>query len=440
VSLEPLKEELEKLGYNKFKEDTRFRLLVYVPKSDRALEIQEASEKLAKFNAFRNRGASGLNAGGSLGTIEFTSSSFEGLQIAFKPDASKSLTTDEQESLAAFFSAMKFKDPKTNYAVEEFVGLPVESSFKPEELIMKASKAWIVSSKLVAETLHSRLGRSGKRYTFCQRSKSPFVTNISNKADELLKKAGHQIGLDKWNPSDMWMVNPNLLTTDFRKFESIFQLNQWIKDKYESKDLIGVSLKQVSRNIKEEEFNYPNPGQVNVEFRGLSLGKTSYFDSIDGFILYNGTASVVLRSFKPTADISGEITGKMAAGGKVGHGPLNNILKECIGPNFALTKNTEILRQYKADSVKIVKDMYKMAKPVDQRLANVKEADFLEKILSKDVTKIESYIVSKYQVTEALSGLKKATAADVECAVEKMISYASSQLEVSSVFLKLSEK
>lgn len=440
MSLEPLKEELTKLGYNKFKEDTKFRLFVYVPKSDRALEISTATEKLAPFNAFRNQGSSGLTAGGSLGTIEFTSSSFEGLQIAFKPDASKGLNTDEQESLAAYYAAMKFKNPKTNYAVEEFVNLPVESSFKPEELIMKASKAWIISSQLVGDTLYNRLAGTGKKFTFCQRSKSKFVDNISNTAKDLLKRTDNEIGLDKWNPADMWMVNPNLLSYNFKNFASIYQLNQWIKDKYESNDLIGVSLKQVSKFIKEEEYNYPNPGQVHVKYDGLSLGKTSYFDSIDGFVLYNSGSSAVLRSFKPTADISGEITGKLAAGGKVGHGPLIKIMKECVGQNFSITKNDVILREFKADSASVVKKMYSMAKQVDPRLSTVKEPEFLQKILSKPATKIESYIVSKYQVTEVLFALKTASKTDIECAVEKMISYASSQLDVSSVFLKLSEK
>ena len=90
AEMDQLKSELEKLGYVKFEMKTRNRIFVYVPKSDRTIEIENAAEKLAQYGGYRETSTSAVQTGGSLGLIRFKdNSSYHNLEVAFKPDASK---------------------------------------------------------------------------------------------------------------------------------------------------------------------------------------------------------------------------------------------------------------------------------------------------------------------------------------------------------------
>lgn len=439
AEMDQLKAELEKQGYVKFEMKTRNRIFVYVPKSDRTIEIENAAEKLAQYGGYRDTSTSAVQAGGSLGLIRFKdTSSYYNLEIAFKPDASKDLTTDEHESLSAYFTALKFAKPQTDFTLDDFKGanITVQTRFTIDDLFNKASKGWIQSSQLHAERLHRTFGRAGP-YVMCQRTQSDFVTNISRKAEELMRKVGKTMGLDKWNPADMWMVKSNLLNTNFDDFESIHELNGFLYDNFKSKDIIGVSLKQAKKTVKAEVYNF-RMGHKPVELDRvpLSLGKRGFLESIDGFIFYNNGSSIVLRSFKPTADISAEIQGRFAQGGKVGYGPLQEILKECSKTHIG-TKNSDILKSYKANQTRFLKDIYKRARVIDNRLRSISEDTFIKEFNKKPANKKESYIVSKVQALETIETLSRVSKDEVECAISKMISYASSSTDISSVFVKV---
>lgn len=426
-----LKNEIRKLGYNKIEDRTKTMIAVYVPKSDRNFVIDKLASDLK--GAGRDTSTESLRKGGSLGLVKFNAGPFQDLNIAVKPDSSKDLTTDEHESLSAYMTALKFKNPETDFTLDDFTSLPVQSKFSAKQLLDKAGEGWMKSSILHAERLHRTFGRG--KYIFCQRSRSKFVDKISLTANTLLKKAGHSIGLDKWNPADIWMVDPSLINMDFSHFDSIHMLNTFLYDQYTKKKLIGVSLKQAKRSAKAQVFNY-RLGQKPVSLDSMNLGKTGFTKSIDGFIFYNRNSSVVLRSFKPTADISGEINGKYAQGGKVGFGPLNRIIGECV-PRTRLTKNTEILKSYKRNPDQYLSKLYNEAKTIDKRLSSMNMDTFKKEIMGKGA-KTLPYIVSKTQVTEVVGALQKASKQKIECAISKMISYAASSTEVSSVFVKVS--
>ena len=138
----------------------------------------------------------GLKAGGSMGIIKFNAGKFQSNQVAVKPDKSADLSTDEHESLSAYCCALKWKDPNTNYSVEDFTGLSAQSSYNAKALVKKASQGWMSSSILHAERLYRTFKRN--KYVFCQRSDSKFVDNISKAANRLLKVAGKKMVIDKW--------------------------------------------------------------------------------------------------------------------------------------------------------------------------------------------------------------------------------------------------
>ena len=427
---EDLKNELQKLGYTKFADASSTRVFVYVPPSDRKSTLEKIASQMP--GAEHDTSTAGLKAGGSMGIIKFNAGKFQSNQVAVKPDKSADLSTDEHESLSAYCCALKWKDPNTNYSIEDFKSLSAQSSYDPKALVKKASQGWMSSSILHAERLYRTFKRN--KYVFCQRSDSKFVDNISKAANRLLKVAGKKMVIDKWNPADMWMVQQSFLTTDFTHFDSIEMLNQWLYKQFVDKTVIGVSLKQGVKKVKAEVYNFKT-GHKPITYSGSHLGKRGFTKSIDGFIQYN-TGEVVLRSFTTMGNISGEIKGRYAAGGKVGFGEIQNIIAACV-PGQKLMLNKDIIAAYKKDQDKFLDQMYLDARKIDNRLQRVSRDVFKKEILAKGA-KTEPYIVSKKQVLDVISAIQKAKKDKIECAIQKMISYASSSTEVSSVFVKVS--
>ncbi len=428
-----LKKEINKHGYNKLEDRTKTKIAVFVPKADRESEMEKLTSAMKNQGASRDTSTAGLNAGGSLGVIKFTGGPYQKLNIIFKPDATQDLKTDEHESLSAYCCALKFKNPKTDFTLDEFSNVSIQSQYTAKQLLDKAPDGWVKSSILHAERLYRTFGKNN--YIFCQRSNSKFVDNISSKALELLKKADKKISIDKWNPADMWMVNPRLINMSFDHFDSIHMLNSFLYEQYTKKMIVGVSLKFAKNSAKAEVFNY-RFGQRPVQFDSFGLGKTGFTKSMYGFIYYNRGSSVVLRSFKAVGDISGEINGKYAQGGKVGHGPLKRILSECV-PRARITPKVEILRNFKANPNRYLDNLYNKAKALDKRLNSVKKEDFRKEILARG-NAVPTYIISKSQALDFVNDLSGATKKKIECAISKMISYAASTTEVSSVFVKVS--
>ena len=93
-------------------------------------------------------------------------------------------------------------------------------------------------------------------------------------------------------------------------------------------------------------------------------------------------------------NISGEIKGRYAAGGKVGYGEIQNIIAACV-PGQKLMLNKDIIAAYKKDQDKFLDQMYLDARKVDNRLQRVSRDVFKKEILAKGA-KTEPYICLLY--------------------------------------------
>ena len=434
-AFDELKTQLQKFGYTKFEDNNaKTEIKVFVAKSARNSEFADTLEKLKQYGAFNN-----LDVGGSLGRIEFKdTSSYNGLRILFKPDASADLRTDEHESLSAYFTAAKFNNPKTDYSLDDVKKVSIESSFSIDHLFNKANNAWIKSSILHAEKLHRHF--KGNTYVLHHRTKSRFIKKLYDKAKELLTAAGKpRMSLDKWNPGDMWMVHSSYEDHDFSQYETIQELNTFLTEAYQDKKVIGVSLKQAVKTAKMEVKAYkPGFWQKEVTLDGFSYGKRSFLASTDSFIFFNSGAGVALRAFKTGQDVNAEITGRFAAGGKASLNVVEDILKECVGRNFEATpRSRDIKTAISRNQTKFIKDFYRKARKVPTTgLANISEDTFVKEVISKR-SKMIPFLVSKFQAFNIVSQFEKAKKDDVECSVSKLISYAGSETELSSVYVKV---
>jgi hypothetical protein len=434
-----LVKRLVKLGYNKIEPDTRNRLFVYVPRSERKTELSNIADNLKSIGAILDVSDEGQKAGkSSEGTVKFDGA-YVGQYVSVKPAAgAQDLTTDENESLAAYFIACKLKHPNTEFTMDDFKDLSVESKFSAEDLIKKAPQSWIISSKFVAKRITRIPQISSKSFTICQRSKSNFVKNISEAADSLLKKAGKEMQLDKWNPADIWMVNPRFLDTDFSQFESIYELNTWLQKQYVAKTVIGVSLKKTDSKVKGEIKNF-RAIQKPIKLTKLDIGKRGFTQSKTCTITFNGRDSLDIRSFKRMSPAQGELKGRLAAGGKITPAWIEKFIQECVGGQFKVMTATEITQMYDRDKRKIYQYALDQAKKFDSTIKMNIDELMNEIETHKDYkTSPKSYLISKIQGMEMINALKGQPQNKVECAIQKIVSYAGSQTDVSSVYIKVS--
>jgi hypothetical protein len=124
---------------------------------------------------------------------------------------------------------------------------------------------WHFSSIKGANKLWQTFGGSTKRYIFC-RGGGPDDKEIKKAyqraRNSMQKDPNNKVifsSEDKWNPADIWMVSTTFNASDLDQYKTVDTINQFIKEKYEDRELIGVSLKKMKGPAKLKVLNYdPN--------------------------------------------------------------------------------------------------------------------------------------------------------------------------------------
>ena len=418
--------KLNKLGYVKVVALKSNVAAIYVPKSDRVIELKNVERRL-KGN-YATDGKAQRLAGSSIGGVYLK----DGLIVGAKPDASKSLNTDQQETLQGIFIAAKMMNPKTQYTMGDLQAAQknVQSKFGIDDLFEIAGKGWLESSRLAAEATYDFLGR--QRFVVCQRSKSKFVDNISKAANRLIKESGKSMGIDKWNPADIWLVKKTLLNHNFKQYTSIIDLNEFLYKSYKSKDIVGVSLKATKKKATVKIFN--DGIAQEFKYEGYRAG-ASFVKAMGNEIFFTG-GKITFRLFGRPADVIGEINGKHAAGGKVGGGPLFRIMTE-HDPKFSVPKWKSIMAMYENRPEFVVSHLYKLMKELaPDEARNISEDEYAEAIANKPNT--ETYVISKWHASEVVKSFESMKPQVRNDCIKEILGYASSSTEISSIFIKVS--
>jgi hypothetical protein len=217
------------------------------------------------------------------------------------------------------------------------------------------SQAWMDSSILIGNQLKKNI--KGTNYTWHRGS--TFVKEIEEKFKNLNKaeKPKPFSNINKWTPADIWAVK-NGKTFDFNQFSSLGEFTNELKELYDSGDLIGISLKFVSRSVTVEEKNITGFIRRPVKYGGYEKPK-DFFSSKDLYILL-GKQRMQLRTFSPVSSWQGESKGTAAAAGKIGGGVLESIMIK----NSTLTKFPYTNAQLKTLATKptpaFLDEMYEM--------------------------------------------------------------------------------
>ena len=433
TSVEQLIAKLSDFGYHKIQMLNKSTIGVYVNTSERVSTLEDLSKKL---NTKISMPITGIKS--SIGALKIDSGPFQGLSVYVKPDASKSLSTDQQESLHAYFIATKFNKSDTEYSLDDIVKYgtkDVRTKFKPEELYNISSPSWIKSAGLIADTIYSKY--AGEKYLVVQRSKSPFVDAITGAFTRINKQSEIKINQDKWNPADIWAVDPKLIKTNFSKFETIDELNNWILVNFKKRDLLPISLKKVGKKAKFEIKNIDKK-PVIVKYDGFDFGVKGYVNTLQMNVNYNKGSTIVFRNFGRPENIAGEIKGKGAAGGKVGFGIVLSYFNKYGKGKLKLPIAKTIAASYLKNKNKFLTDLYNQASRIDRKSLNgMSIKNFINDITKKgnELT----YVISKYQVTQLAEVLSKMSTLNKNRVLVSLIKYAGSQLDTSAVYIKVSE-
>lgn len=127
---------------------------------------------------------------------------------------------------------------------------------------------WHFSSIKGANKLWQEFGGNGKKYIFC-RGGGPDDKEIK-KAYQRVRRSMQKdptnkvifSSEDKWNPADIWMVSSSFNATELDQYKTVDDINNFIKQKYEERELIGVSLKKIVNDAKLKVLNYDKSAKL----------------------------------------------------------------------------------------------------------------------------------------------------------------------------------
>jgi len=267
-----------------------------------------------------------------------------------------------------------------------------------------------------------------------------FMQAIYMKARIAAKNSGMgALNDDKWNPGDIWVSSPTL-NLKHVPVDSIESYNKWIKDKFESKELIGISLKK-PKSIKSPRLQLFNVDDfiTPMYYTGFSYkeGKVDHDDAFFGnkhmYLFGKEKAPVKMqgRTFESTkfTAYALEVMGSSAAGGKVGWTIIRSFIEEFTNRS-GLPGYKEISSIAKTDIDKLINMIY------DIFIKYCKKTWSYDKFYSK-INKDPYRLFSQYYnllIIDILETHKGETSDEI---FEKVFNHASSRIQSSSIYIKV---
>jgi hypothetical protein len=332
--------------------------------------------------------------------------------------------TDQQESAQSLVNALSQKlgndisvedlTPENLKSVANKVDIssPLDSTIEFITTSPNWSDTLIHTSKLVNDFI-------GQDVEFHRGSS--FVDNIYsswNKARKADKLGG--IKNDKWNPSDIWAVSPDVKSIEFKT--DLAGLNNQLIDLFDERKLVGISLKKLGPDskitVRAKEFQTEKDGYVEA-----TVSPTSK----DAYINFSSGARMQLRTFSNDGtSFQGELKGKSANQGKIGGGVLRSILSR-NGLDL-IPSQQETLNNAVTLSDDFIKEFIELAKKYGEFTITPEELK----------EKSTDWVTSKFQALSVIKSLEDGSKENVEDALTDIINYAGSTSSISSVHLKVS--
>lgn len=328
-------------------------------------------------------------------------------------------------------------------AIEKKIDISFSYS-DPAELVkaLTSSASWQKTFISTANILRKELKLS-EDHMF--HHKSSWVTSLGNIYKKLNKNDDSPFGsMDKWNPADIWIVKKNIEIPE--DFDSLVELNTWLADKFDEKEVIGVSLKKTSSSA---DFKIKNAESIANELGDIDLPEFSISDKKDRVFIgknsyiYFGDEELQLKSTQTNySSIQGTINkkGSAAQHGGISLGPINKILKHLSLPEVSSLETVKsLIDLFEDDKLKKYSVLLKSFINIIEKANPSLDKDKIKtEFLNSSKTDSAPWVVSKYQAVELISILQQATEKERKEFVFHAFAYAASQSELSSIHVKVS--
>ena len=339
--------------------------------------------------------------------------------------------TTRNESAQAVYAAIAFGKKKTitnndvtSRTINKYSDLfGIDGSIP--DILNNLPDEWVKSSVTGANELYNRFGRKGQ-YTV---HRGDSVVDRINSAFKRVKAIENvRMDINKWNPSDIWLVKKGYDFKCIDEEKTLLGLNQCIQEELQHENLIGVSLKLMQSGASLSAKNIFTDMKFCKDYNGYEYsGK-----SIDGYIKLSGGTKIQFRSFGAGLGLTGfqgEVKGANANQGKIGLGPTNLILRTHGLPEIPTNAASRVKSNPDGVFNEIAIGLKKYGRLTDKQVEELREN---EKINTP------KFLYSKLQVTQLIDILESIRDRKVrDQLVEDIYLYASSQSRFSSAYYKL---
>lgn len=359
---------------------------------------------------------------------------------------------NNQENLHALFYSYVLNVRQGTFEMGDFDTADLEKAFRyvqtneqslermlqyPEYFDEGWMESIIKSANAYWQWFNSTRNASGP---FIVHRESPFFNNLYKKFRELRKKQGLKMSDDKWNPGDIWVSNSKGEGILSEKFTSLADMNRLVSEYYMSGDLVAVSLKRIQGQPSVDEYNTENAKAKKAELRYASLhgprGDQSFFNNVKLYVFSKDKRKAEFRAFDRDQSFQAQLMGDAAAGGKIGYGPINDVLKMVGVEELPNARN--VTRSARKADDRLLRDFYsyftQYAKGDERRMD---EDEFINHVKSFEEEFRSSFLFSKYLATRMFHIFERNPDKRDEI-LDGMFTYAASATKFSSPFVKIS--
>ena len=328
----------------------------------------------------------------------------------------------------ASFESIQPSDLKKAYNAVGVVGATFEQ-------VMELDASWHYSGYWTAKRLvKDRLINS--KMSFHRNDK--VMNDIYKVKDAAVKNSNMtKIENDKWNPGDIWATTDKSIASKLPD-ESIQELNLKLIELFNSRKLMGISLKKiVTENQLKLEIKNKDAKRYRYKFisgRSMTVFKRKGGDiwrSKSSDVEFEG-GSAAIRNKSIFAALTFELKLKTARGGGGGYGQISDSIKKRM--NINIPTNADLKTQannlkQQGEKSRYALPLYNMVKKIHPQ---VTKEEWMNGFTTKSAGDIHSKIAGIY-VLHALVANKK----EADLVITDMVNYAGSTLEESSIYAKV---
>jgi hypothetical protein len=240
---------------------------------------------------------------------------------------------------------------------------------------------------------------------------------------------------DKWNPGDIWAIAKDFNMDKELDTSSVGALNKKLLEHFNTKRLVGISLKQSSIKaapIVELNNEYPPDTDVHKITKLMLESKGGDFWSSKGATIVYDDGAMTLKDNANGEAVKAEIKGKKARGGGISWGGMQEFMKRETGkilpPHAKGIKG--LAKKIDKGSKRELKLFWTM---FNHFYKNVKYEDFVEELNKKDWFWISAKLGCMY----VLYYLDTNAGTKANNVITHFVNYAGSKSLDSSVYVKV---